>query len=161
APDAQPTLGRVELPPLTPHIDARRRAAQAAASAASAAAASSSPTAPGPQRAPSPTSSIATPPAAPATPAVPRPATAAVVGPTGTAFALSTRPLRTRAESEQIAAAMRALLPAASALPLTVEVLAVGDDWRVVGWPYAGRDAAERARALLATRGIRVRVVDF
>ncbi|MEO5733634.1 MAG: hypothetical protein ABIN96_15525 [Rubrivivax sp.] len=82
----------------------------------------------------------------------------------GPAFALSTRTLRTRAEAEQVMAAARALLatvrsPGSAALQ--VEVLPVGDDWRVAAFPYPRKIDAERAVALLASRGMRVTVVDF
>jgi len=77
------------------------------------------------------------------------------------AFAVWTRVLRTRAESEQMAAAMRDLLRHPDNPKLRVEVLAVGQDWRVVGWPYAGRPQADQARELLAARGLRVEVVEF
>jgi hypothetical protein len=82
--------------------------------------------------------------------------------PAGTpAFALSTRPLRTRAEAEQVQAAMQALLKTVGAHPMKVDVLAEGDDWRVVGWPFASRADADKARALLVSRGMRVMVVGF
>jgi len=72
--------------------------------------------------------------------------------------------LRTRSESEQVAAAMRALLvkSAAPGTPqMRVDVLPTGEDWRVVGWPYADRALAEKARAMLAARGMKVHVIDF
>ena len=143
-PDVEPTLGRVELPSLGPQIDARRRAAQEALQPAAAAASAPNP-------APEPTLQPA-----PAQAQPPRPVAA-----TGSAFAVSTRLLRTRTESEQLAGAMRALLAPPGSPPMHVDVLAVGDDWRVVGWPYADRAAAEKAQALLATRGMRVQIVDF
>jgi hypothetical protein len=77
------------------------------------------------------------------------------------AFALSTRPLRTRAEAEQVMAAMSALLRTQRAQGVEVEILPEGEDWRVVGWPYARREEAEQARALLVSRGMRVTVVGF
>jgi len=40
-------------------------------------------------------------------------------------------------------------------------MLPSGDDWRVVGWPFRHRADAERARAILLTRGLKVEVVDF
>ena len=143
-PDVEPTLGRVELPSLGPQIDARRRAARDALQPAAAAASA-------PRPAPEPTLQPA-----PAQAQPPRPVAA-----TGSAFAVSTRLLRTRTESEQLASAMRALLAPPGSPPMHVDVLAVGDDWRVVGWPYADRAAAEKAQALLATRGMRVQIVDF
>ena len=77
---------------------------------------------------------------------------------------MSTRVLRTRTEGEQVAAAMRALLvtPGTPGTPpMRVEVMPSGEDWRVVGWPYADRALAEKARALLAARGMKVQVIDF
>ena len=88
----------------------------------------------------------ATPPAAMATTAV---------------FAVATRPLRTRTEAEQLAAAMRALLVSADAPKLHVDILSAGDDWRVVGLPYSSPLAADKARAVLAARGMKVQVVEF
>ena len=80
---------------------------------------------------------------------------------TGPAFAVSTRVLRTRAESEQVAAAMRALLVTPGTPQMHVDVMPAGEDWRVVGWPYTDRALAEKARAMLATRGMKVQVIDF
>ena len=74
--------------------------------------------------------------------------------PPGPSFAVTTRLLRTRTESDQVAAAMRDLLASQPGPPVRVEVLAVGDDWRVVGWPYLDRALADKARALLAARGM-------
>ena len=77
------------------------------------------------------------------------------------AFALSTRPLRTRAEAEQVQAAMQSLLKTVGAVRMKVDVLPEGDDWRVVGWPFANRAEADQARTLLVSRGMRVQVVGF
>jgi hypothetical protein len=76
-------------------------------------------------------------------------------------YALSTRLLRTPAESEQLSSAMRALLLASGNDGLRVEVVPVGEDWRVVGWPFDSRNSANKARAMLVSRGLRVEVVDF
>ncbi len=98
-------------------------------------------------------------PGAIAGPAVP----AASVASAATAFALTTRLLRTRAESEQLQIALRSLLAnqGTGGAAVQVELVAVGDDWRVVCWPFARRDDAERARALLASRGLRVETIAF
>ena len=155
--DAEPTLGRIVLPSIGPRADERRRAAdearqRAMPSSAAAPASALTPTtaAPAPVRAAVPAPTSSTPPP---------------IANTGRpAFALSTRVLRTRTEGEQVAAAMRALLvtPAvAGTPPMQVEVLPAGEDWRVVGWPYADRALAEKARALLAARGMKVQVIDF
>jgi hypothetical protein len=87
--------------------------------------------------------------------------------PSGHAFALSTRPLRTRAEAEQVQAAMSALLrsgaigTAGKLVKVQTDILPQGEDWRVVGMPFAQRDVAEQARRLLVARGMRVEVVAF
>jgi hypothetical protein len=77
------------------------------------------------------------------------------------AFALSSRTLRTRAEADQVRVAMLSLLRAADAGPVRVDVLPEGDDWRVVGYPFPQRAEADKARALLVSRGLRVEVVGF
>ena len=77
------------------------------------------------------------------------------------AFALSSRRLRTRAESEQTMAAVKSLLAGAGHDGVQVEVVPAGDDFRVVGWPFGQRVQAEKARTLLASRGIRLEVVAF
>ena len=76
-------------------------------------------------------------------------------------YGLSTRLLRTRAEAEQLQSAFQALLTDTPGASLRVEMLPAGEDWRVVCWPYAKRADAERARALLQARGLRVELVDF
>ena len=133
--DVEPTLGRVTLPPIGPRADERRKAAEQAAEQAAQAQAALPPTTP------------------------------AAVPAAGPAFAVATRPLRTRTESEQVAAAMRALLVTAGMpqmqMQMQVDVIPAGDDWRVVGWPYANRAQAEKSRALLARRGLKVEVIDF
>jgi hypothetical protein len=86
------------------------------------------------------------------------PTPAAKTAPVGPAFALSTRTLRTRAEAEQVQAAMAALLRAGGS-PVRLELLPEGEDWRVVAWPFADPASAEQARALLASRGMKVSVV--
>ncbi len=96
-------------------------------------------------------------PAAAARPAVAPPAGAPV-------WAVSTRALRTRFESEQMLLALRDAarrVGAASATALHFEVLPVGADWRAVSWPFAEREGAERLRAELHARGVRVEVVAF
>jgi len=77
-------------------------------------------------------------------------------------WAVSTRSLRTRFESEQLLVAMRDVAGRGdSPGALRFEVLPAGDDWRAVTWPYAERRDAERVRAGLQERGLRVEVVPF
>jgi hypothetical protein len=79
-------------------------------------------------------------------------------------WAVSTRALRTRFESEQVLFALRDAARRAGAtgtMSLRFEVLPVGDDWRAVSWPFAEREAAERLRAELHERGVRVEVIAF
>ncbi|WP_201495923.1 hypothetical protein [Rubrivivax sp. A210] len=100
------------------------------------------------------------PPAATLAAAPVRPPSAAGLPPRGS-FAVSTRLLRTRAESEQVMEAMQSLLDGMGAKGARVDVVPHGADWRVIGWPFARREDADRARALLASRGMRVEVLDF
>lgn len=130
--DVEPRLGQVELPSLGPRIDERRRQQREAASAAASPSATATA---GPAATPSP-----------------------VMGP---AWAVWTRVVRTRSESTQMADAMRGLLSAQTPSKLRVEAMPAGDDWRVVSYPFATREQAERARELLASRGMRVEVVEF
>ncbi|MFM7505500.1 MAG: hypothetical protein ACKO3M_02865 [Rubrivivax sp.] len=77
------------------------------------------------------------------------------------AFALATRLLRTRTESQQIAEALTELLVVPGSPVQKVEVVKIGDDFRVVAWPYPNRADAERAQAALLTRGHRLQLIDF
>jgi len=96
-------------------------------------------------------------------PAAARAAAAAAPAPAPVAaWAVSTRNLRTRFESEQMLAALRdAAYRGGHGSELTLEVLPSGDDWRAVGWPFATRADAERLRAALAARGLKAEVVQF
>lgn len=102
--------------------------------------------------------------AAAAAPAAPSPAPAPVVSataPTVPVFAISTRTLRTRSEADQVQVAMQSLLLTLGQEQVQVDVLPQGEDWRVVALPFPRRADAEKGRALLASRGMRVVVVDF
>ncbi|MDO9073082.1 MAG: hypothetical protein Q7U73_07435 [Rubrivivax sp.] len=110
--------------------------------------------APGPQPAPAPAQARVQPAFTPA-------ATVAGPAPASATFALSTRTLRTRAEAEQVQVAMRSLLRTVGASDLKVDVLPQGEDWRVVALPFTQRTAADKARTLLVSRGMRVVVIDF
>ena len=161
--DVEPRLGRISLPALNlPKSDAARTAARDRRSAAAASAASAA--GPLPARAPAPPA-VKPAPMASEPPASaksdPSAAMAAAAQPGVPTFAVTTRILRTRAESEQVTVAMQALLATTGARGVRVEIVPNGADWRVVGWPFARRSDADRARALLASRGIRVEVVDF
>lgn len=76
-------------------------------------------------------------------------------------WALSSRVMRTRAESELVKSAVSSLLAQHTREPLLVELMPVGDDWRVVCWPFLRREDAQIARALLLTRGLRMEPVEF
>ena len=156
--DVEATAGRIVLPSLGPRIDQRRLAAQSAHGQAASQAAGK-PTAAAPAQAVAVQAVAASPAVDPSTTA--RSGAAGGTAGTGTAFAVSTRLLRTRAESQQVASAMRALLVTPDSPQIQVEVLPAGADFRVVGWPYGQRAEAERVRARLATRGLKVEVVGF
>ncbi len=127
----QPTLGRIDIPRLRPRLVEPPFARPASGAADGSAA----------------TAHVRPPPPPPPPPPA--------------AFALSSRPLRTRAEADQTRVAMKALLATLSAGPVRVDVLPEGDDWRVVGLPFANRAEADQARVLLVSRGMRVEVVGF
>lgn len=77
-------------------------------------------------------------------------------------FALVSRQVRTRAESEQLGAALQqALVNTVAPRGLRVEALPAGRTWRAVGWPFLERGEAERVQQQLAARGQRVDVVAF
>jgi hypothetical protein len=131
----------------------QRRALMEATAPAPAAPAPAVAPAPAQPPAPAPVAA-AGPPPAPARPALAVPAS-------GPVFAVSTRPLRTKAEAEQVRVAMQSLLQTLGHAEVHVDVLPQGDDWRVVALPFPRRADAEKGRALLASRGMRVAVVDF
>ena len=95
-------------------------------------------------------------------PAAARAGADAAAPPHAVVWALSTRSLRTRFESEQMLVAMRDVAgrrdPSGK---LHFEVLPAGADWRAVTWPYVERRNAERVRMELQERGLRVEVVPF
>lgn len=150
--DVEPRLGRIEMPSLRPHLGGPPPAPPSEPASAPAPAAA-------------PVRAVAQAPARPA-PAAAAVAAAPVAAapaprPGQPAFALSTRPLRTRAEADQVRIAMKSLLRATSMTAVRVDVIAEGDDWRVVGMPFESREKADQARALLVSRGMRVQVVAF
>jgi hypothetical protein len=176
--DVEAQLGRVDLPPIRalpirrPSVEESRAAAWAQLSRGALPAAASRPGAP--TSSPPPPAAMVSASAAAAIPprgpvGAPSAAAAASAGSAAVAaasaagsarsYAVATRLLRTRAEAEQVMAAMRALLLAASAAKAQVEIVAVGDDWRVLGGPFQRRADAEGARDLLARRGMRVQIV--
>jgi hypothetical protein len=150
--DVEPRLGRIELPDLRAHVT-RVNKDQAFRSPDA------------PPRAPAEAASSAEPAPPPAPPPAPSPASppprAAPTPPAGPAYAVSTRPLRTRAEADQVRVAMVSLLKTVAADEVHVDVLPEGDDWRVVGLPFPSRAAADKARGLLVSRGMRVEVLGF
>ncbi len=77
------------------------------------------------------------------------------------AYALSTRPLRTSAEAEQVQAAMRTLLTLAADSSAQVQRVPVGDDWRVMGGPFGSRAAADKTRVLLLARGVKTELLEI
>lgn len=178
--DLGPHLGRIALPELRPQLGegVRARARQMARAAPATQATqtkqatptagvarmgASAPTATPPAPLPGAAAAGAAPSAPPAHGALAAASTPAAAAPVAAkaAFAVTTHALRTHAEAEQIMDAMAALLRGAGARQAQVEILPQGDDWRVVVWPFARRDDAEKARAVLVARGMRVSVVDF
>lgn len=153
-PDVEPRWGTVTLPPRPQVVQPRPQRRHAAAPAAPA-----TPAAPEAHVAQAAASASVAAAASAAQAAAAGPPRAVAVPPPGQVWAVSTRIVRTRAESEQLAQAMRALVGATG--EVQVEAVAVGDDWRVAAWPFLRRRDAERAQAALAARGMRAEVLAF
>jgi hypothetical protein len=182
-PDVEPRLGRIELPQLGPQRSGAERqpaararqqpvAVHSAGGVAPAATEQSAQPPASPAPAPAPSAHPAPAPAPFARPApaalAPAPAgperaptTDRAAARPGADFAVSTRPLRTRAEADQVRVAMQALLRSVAAEGVHVDLMPEGDDWRVLALPFSSRAEAEKARALLASRGIRMTVIAF
>ncbi len=141
----------------------QRQALMAAAAPAAPAVSVPVPALPAPPAppAPAPFRSAAQPPAASPAPSPARAPAVLATAPTAPVFAISTRTLRTRSEADQVRVAMQSLLLTLGQEQVQVDVLPQGEDWRVVALPFPRRADAEKGRALLASRGMRVVVVDF
>lgn len=151
-------------PPGAPAAEAMEAASAAASAPAAAAAAASAPLDVEPRL-----GRIELPPIVPGLAHLRRPRAAAASAPAavpvavvpGPVWAISTRLLRTRTEAEQHQAAIRTLLAPTPAAGAQVELLRQGDDWRVVGFPFESEAKADAALAVLAARGMRVKVIPF
>ncbi|MBT9504359.1 MAG: hypothetical protein IV092_24155 [Burkholderiaceae bacterium] len=121
--------------------------------------------APKPSKAPDPGSL-----AIPATPeadrgpsgAAQRPAQGGSAPATAKFYALVTKPSFSKVDAEARmillrAGAANAIAPAGT----RIELIQARQAWQAVWWPFAKRDDAERARALLAVRGVQVELVEF
>jgi hypothetical protein len=87
---------------------------------------------------------------------------AAQVATAPVAYAVAAPRVRSQAEGELVRAALQAAVAQAAPVPgCRVEALPVGDDWRVVCWPFLHRHDAERLRGQLVARGHRLEVIDF
>ena len=80
--------------------------------------------------------------------------------PDGKVYAVATPATRTRAGSQLRLVLMDAPTNAEPGQP-RVEVMQVGNNWHAVIWPFTNRAAAERARDVLASRGIPTEVIGF
>jgi hypothetical protein len=79
-----------------------------------------------------------------------------------TVFALAGKPARARAAAElRLALLEDAVSGMNRSDDQHTEVLRVDATWRAVWWPFASREAAERARAELAARGVQLELVAF
>ncbi|MBT9459272.1 MAG: hypothetical protein IV097_21830 [Burkholderiaceae bacterium] len=121
--------------------------------------------APKPSKAPDPGSL-----AIPATPeadrgpsgAAQRPAQGGSAPATAKFYALVTKPSFSKVDAEARmillrAGAANAIAPAGT----RIELIQARQAWQAVWWPFAKRDDAERARGLLAARGVQVELVEF
>ena len=104
--------------------------------------------------------------AAPAATAAP----ARAVAPAATVYAVVTRPSRQRETAASGLVVMRAAaarlsppapVPAPAPTPAHIELMQQQGEWRAAWWPFASQVDAERARTMLATRGLRAEVVAF
>lgn len=75
-------------------------------------------------------------------------------------YALVMRPTRTRAESESLARRLRQQAGLAAG-DSQAELLQAGDSWRAILFPFADAQRAERARQVLAGKGLAVEMVEF
>jgi hypothetical protein len=75
-------------------------------------------------------------------------------------YALVMRPTRTRAESESLALRLRQQAGAAAG-DSQADLLQAGDSWRAILFPFADARRAERARQVLAGKGLAVEMVEF
>lgn len=151
---AAPGSGRLVLPALRPLLDeatrAQARKVSGAARAERAATRPAPASAPGPAPAPAPIVAHVDPPLPLAVPADGRPL-----------FALSSRVMRTRAESELVLSSVRTGVLQGGGLSVRVELMPSGDNWRVVAWPFSRRVDADKMRSIMAGRGLRVETVEF
>jgi pilus assembly protein FimV len=90
------------------------------------------------------------------------PATAQAVAPPAIVYAVVTRPNRQR----EVAASGLAVMRSAGArlsppVPEHRELMQQQGEWRAAWWPFANQVDAERARVMLASRGLKAEVVEF
>ncbi|MFO1327788.1 MAG: hypothetical protein U1F56_10560 [Rubrivivax sp.] len=76
------------------------------------------------------------------------------------AWALATRPLSDRRQSERAAAQLQALA-LIQRLPLRAELMHSGGAWRAVFWPFGSAADAEKVRLALADKGLRTELIEF
>lgn len=87
---------------------------------------------------------------------------AALLASAPVAYAVAAPRVRSQAEGKLMRAALQAAVAQAAPVPgCRVEALPVGEDWRVVCWPFLHRHDAERLRGQLITRGHRLEVIEF
>ncbi len=81
--------------------------------------------------------------------------------PSKSVWAIAAPQVRDARTAAKGATRMQQQLAAAGQAGLRVETMAVGNEWRVVGWPFRSRRAAEDALAVLARQGVKAEVVEF
>jgi hypothetical protein len=79
----------------------------------------------------------------------------------GAVYALVGRSTRSRAASEMLLGFMQTAAAAKAQSHQRTEVLPDAQGWRASWWPFANRQEAERARAHLASNGMRADIVEF
>ncbi len=76
-------------------------------------------------------------------------------------WAIAAAQVRDARAAEKSAGRIQQQLAAAGQAGVKVETMAVGREFRVVGWPFRSRRAAEEALAVLARQGVKAEVVEF
>lgn len=80
----------------------------------------------------------------------------------GRAYAIVTRPARTRADALAQLALMRGVVAQTrTEVPTQVDLMQSGRQWRVAWWPHPSREVAARHLAEAAARGLRLELVAF
>lgn len=82
------------------------------------------------------------------------------MAPDAKAWALVTPPLTDKRQSERVTAQLHAVA-LLQPVPMRAELMAAGNGWRAVFWPFSNEKDALKVRMALADKGLRTEVVEF